>query len=272
MPDFGLGCLPAQPHERQAVASVATVCAPVGDTPIPPTLGAREWLTINDQGQRNSCCGNATDKALEWDAWVGSRQRVNLSARMSYLVAQEAGRCRDGRDLGVSIEAGAMGAREFGTCLESDFPYWRNGERFDARLPDGVLRGSNPYKVGAIAEAHNAREIIQRLGTGQGATILGINWTSPLAAYNGSRPITDPMHGRILGGHAIAACDYEVIGGRQFVRIWNSHSEQWGDRGTMLVAADVLDMWLDGSPYGAYTVTGLQGFAKRPFQFEGVWG
>ena len=165
-----------------------------------------------------------------------------------------------------------MGAREIGTCLESDFPYWRQGERFDARLPESALRGGNPYKVGAIAEAHNAREIIQRLGTGQGATILGINWTSALASYNGSRPITDPMHGRILGGHAIAACDYESDGGRQFVRIWNSHSDQWGDRGTMLVAADIVDMWLQGSPYGAYTVTGLQGFAKRPFQFEGIWG
>ena len=272
MSEYGLGCVPASPREKRGAALISSVCAPVGDTPIPETLHAREWLTINDQGPYNSCCGNATDKALEWDAYVGSRQRVNLSARMSYLAAQQSAGIRNGRDQGVSIEAGAVGAREIGTCLERDFPYWKPGEWFDARLPANVLKGSNPYKVGAIAEATNAREIIQRLGTGQGATILGINWTSTLASYDGSRPITDPMHGRILGGHAIAACDYEVQGGRQYVRIWNSHSEQWGDRGTMLVAADVVDMWLQGSPYGAYTVTGLQGFAKRPFQFEGVWG
>ena len=272
MSEYGLGCLPAQPHEKLAVASVATVCAPTGDTPIPPTLNAREWLTINNQGPFNSCCGNATDKALEWDAYVGSRQRVSLSARMSYLVAQEAGRCRDGRDLGVSIEAGAMGAREFGTCLESDFPYWRQGQRFDASLPDGVLRGSNPYKIGAVAECHNAREIIQRLGTGQGATILGIYWTTGLAGYDGRKPITIPLGGRNLGGHAICACDHEIQGGRQFVRIWNSHGSDWGQNGTMLVAADLVDNWLAAMPFGAYTVTGLQGFQKRPFQFEGVWG
>jgi len=272
MPDLGLGCLPAQPHERLAVASLAVTCAPVGDTPIPATLGARDWLVVNNQGPFNSCCGNATDKALEWDAYVGSRQAVNLSARMSYLAAQQWAPIRNGRDQGVSIEAGAMGAREIGTCLESDFPYWGPGERFDASLPAKVLQGSNPYKVGAVAECRTAREIIQRLGTGQGATILGIYWTTGLAEYDGRKPITLPLGGRNLGGHALCACDYEVQGGRKFVRIWNSHGADWGDHGTMLVAADLVDNWLQAMPFGAYTVTGLQGFAKRPFQFQGIWG
>jgi hypothetical protein len=220
-------------------------------------------LSINNQGQRNSCCGNAADKALEWDAWVESRTRINLSARFSYLAGRQWSGINNGPDVGLSIEAGAMGAHEFGTVPEESFPYWKDYDRFDPHLPPEIVKLAAMHCAGAVARAHTAEEIVERLGTGQGATIFGITWTSGLASYRGGQPIGWDPGGRTLGGHALCFCDYETIDGKLFLRVWNSHGNQWGDRGTMLVAANLVNAWLNREPYGAYTVTDLSGFKKR---------
>lgn len=267
MADRGLGLVVATESERSQVWAIEAASAPVVRSDMPPALDPREWLRITDQGRFNSCCGCAVDKALEWDAWVGAGQRVDLSARMSYLAAQQWAGVRNGTDRGVSIEAGAMGAHTIGTVLEEEFPYW--GDRFDSTLPASALAGQNVYRVGAIARARSVAEIVDRLGSGQGATVFGVTWTTALQSFRGPARLTRPPTGFALGGHAICACGYERHDGQLFVRVWNSHGADWGDRGTFLVAETVLDYWLQREPYGAFTLTALSGFARRPFRFEG---
>ena len=268
----GLGCRAAYPHERNAFRHSLLVSAPrdVSDAEIPPTLGAMKWLAVNDQRQFNSCCGNATDKVLEWDAWAQmgyASKPPDLSARASYLFGREWAGVNDGPDNGLSIEAGAMGSKVYGTVEESQFPYWQG--RFDPTIPESVKLAANRYRVNAVTPASTSREIVQRLGTGQAATLFGIAWTTSLAAYDGREPIRRDIGGRVVGGHALAVCDYETIDGGLFLRVWNSHGQHWGDRGTMLVSAELFDRWLLQSPYGAFSATGLTGFVKRPFQWSG---
>lgn len=271
----GLGCRQPFAHEVTAVRSIAVGCvaASASDPPIPPTLNARDWLTIENQGGFSSCCGFAFDQARQFDAWAQSGFKTkppNFSARASYLFGREwAGQNADG-DNGLSIQAGAMGAKEFGTVLETEFPYW-NGGRFDPRIPQEIIDKAKSHKIGAVAPANSAREIVNRLGTGQGATGWGITWTTGWRDYSGG-PINRLPGGRVLGGHATALVDYVTIDGELYLIGANSHGTEFGDRGYYTIHVDLVDQILDREPFGAYTVTALDGFEKRPFRWERSMG
>lgn len=270
VPEFRPGCLIPLAYESEAIERIFSPCAPVAsDEPIPPTLNAREWLTVENQGAFSSCCGQAFDKAREWCAWVGYRVRVNLSARMSYLAARKWAGVNSNGDNGVSIQAGAMAAKELGTVPEVDFPYWRDGERFDPRIPADVLEAAGKYRIGAVNPPRDARDIVQRLGTGQGPTGWGFAWTTGWASYTGG-PLRQLPGGRHLGGHATAIIDYQTIDGELFLVGINSHGQSWGDRGFYTIHESVANQILNSSIYGAYTVTDLSGFQKRPFKFHEV--
>ena len=88
---LGLGCLEATHSEAAAIDSVCMSTRPflVAES-IPPEVNLRPFLSVNNQRNRNSCCGNAVDKALEW--WLALEWRSkpeDLSARWSYLAALE---------------------------------------------------------------------------------------------------------------------------------------------------------------------------------------
>ena len=266
MSDHGLGCLEASSAEIGLVEAVCSAPPDIsGD--IPPTLNARQWLRVNDQGQRNSCCGNAADKALEWSRWAGldySDHPEDLSARWSYLAALDWAQTLYRGDNGVSIEAGVMAARDTGALLESEYPYWRDGEPFERELPLNLVTRAKLHRVRSVARATTGEEVIQRLGAGIGATVFGMYWTSAMSSYQGG-VIDGVPGGRSLGGHAVCAVDYERS--RGIIWVANSHGERWGDRGWFAVTVDTMTQLLS-QPFGAYTVSGVQGFAPRKYRFK----
>jgi C1A family cysteine protease len=265
--EHGLGCLEASSVEIGLVDSVCTA-APEVSGDIPDTLNARKWLRVNDQGRRNSCCGNAVDKALEWSRWAGldyGDHPEDLSARWSYLAALEWAQTLYRGDNGVSIEAGVMASRDVGAVLESEFPYWRESERFDTELPSNLMQRAGLHRVRSVARATTGEEVIQRLGAGIGATVFGMYWSSEMSNYRGG--ILDRVPGgRNLGGHAVCAVDYEQS--RGIIWVANSHGEQWGDRGWFAVTVDTMTALLS-QPFGAYTVSGVMGFTPRRYRFKG---
>jgi C1A family cysteine protease len=252
------------------VDRVAFVCSspPIVTGDIPETLNARRWLRVNDQGPRNSCCGNAVDKALELSRLFDLAFQTHpedLSARWSYLAALEWAQTLYRGDNGVSIEAGVMASRDVGAVLESEFPYWRQGEAFDTELPQHLLGRAGQHRVQSVARANTGEEVIQRLGAGIGATVFGMYWTGQMVEYRGG--IIDRVPGgRSLGGHAVCAVDYERSKG--LIWVANSHGERWGDRGWFAVTVDTMTALLS-QPFGAYTVSGVQGFAPRKFTWKG---
>jgi hypothetical protein len=263
---IGLGCLEATHSESLAID---TVCAaPVIERKtIPPTLGSRKWLTVNDQGDFNSCCGNATDKALEWSRWAGLDYRdepENLSARFAYLAALAwAGNLGKG-DNGVSIEAGVMAAHEIGAVLETDCPYWRDGSGIDSSISPWESK-AGLHKVRSVAKVSSVDEVVQALGQGIAATVFGIYWTSGLANNRGEVLSRDPGGFR-LGGHAVCAVDYQR--GGELIEIANSHGADYGDCGRLVVTAEYFQTLLS-HPFGAFLVSGVQGFTPRPYRFQG---
>jgi C1A family cysteine protease len=266
MSEHGLGCLEASSTEIGLVESVCSA-PPVYDGDIPETLNARRWLRVNDQGLRNSCCGNAVDKALELSRLFDSAFQSHpedLSARWSYLAALDWAQALQRGDNGVSIEAGVMASRDIGALLESEYPYWRQGEPFERELPLHLLTRAKLHRVQSVARATTGKEVIQRLGAGIGATVFGMYWTAQMAAYRGG--VIDRISGNRSAGHAVCAVDYQKSDG--IIWVANSHGQGWGDHGWFAVTTDVMTQLLS-QPFGAYTVSGVQGFKPRTFNWKG---
>jgi len=265
MSEHGLGCLEASSTEIGLVESVCSA-PPVYDGDIPETLNARRWLRVNDQGLRNSCCGNAVDKALELSRLFDSAFQSHpedLSARWSYLAALDWAQTLQRGDNGVSIEAGVMASRDIGALLESEYPYWRQGEPFERELPLHLLTRAKLHRVQSVARATTGKEVIQRLGAGIGATVFGMYWTAQMAAYRGG--VIDRISGNRSAGHAVCAVDYQKSDG--IIWVANSHGQGWGDHGWFAVTTDVMTQLLS-QPFGAYTVSGVQGFKPRKYNFK----
>jgi hypothetical protein len=267
MSEYRLGCLEASPAQLGLVDRVCSA-PPIVAGDIPETLNARRWLRIMNQGLRNACSGCALQQALEesrlFDLAFQSHPE-DLSARFSYVAALEWAQTLHRGDNGVSIEAVVMASRDTGSVLESECPYWRDGEPFERELPLNLLTRAKLHRVQSVARATTGEEVIQRLGAGIGATVFGMFWTTEMGAYTGGI-IERVPGGRSLGGHAVCAVDYQKSDG--IIWVANSHGERWGDGGWFAVTVDTMTQLLS-QPFGAYTVSGVQGFAPRTFKWKG---
>jgi C1A family cysteine protease len=267
MSEHGLGCLEPSSAEVDRVAFVCSA-PPIVTGDIPETLNARRWLRVMNQGPRNACSGCALQQALEesrlFDLAFQSHPE-DLSARFSYIAALDWAQTLHRGDNGVSIEAVVMASRDTGSVLESEYPYWRQGELFETELPLHLLTRAKLHRVQSVARANTGEEVIQRLGAGIGATVFGMYWTTEMGGYTGGI-IERVPGGRSLGGHAVCAVDYDRR--RGLIWVANSHGERWGDGGWFAVTVDTMTALLS-QPFGAYTVSGVQGFAPRTFRWKG---
>lgn len=257
----GLGWRPdLEPQHANIVAAMQRPMCAVSAERLPDNVDPGDKLTINDQRHFSSCSGNAIDKILEWDHLLEHKTPVNLSARFSYLAARTIDGTNSQGDGGASISGAARGAAEIGCVKEEVLPYWPD-DNFDPTLSSEVLRTASEKKLRAICDIRSYDEYINFVGTGQGAVALGIWWTQGLANYRGGDPITSVGGGR-LGGHAVAAIGYVTWRGMKCPKIWNSHGDGYGNKGTFWVTPDVFTMFLNG-PFGAKGMSGSPAFTKR---------
>lgn len=268
----GLGLLPPDGRHDAAMAAMTQPMCAASDAELPESVDYGDIISINDQGPRNSCCGNAVDKALEIDHYIETEQVINLSARFSYLAARTIDGTNDGPDAGAMIEGGARGANEIGCVLEEQFPYWRNDEAFDPTMPGEVKLIAAKGRCKSICRFRSADEMVRFIGTRQGASIFGMWWNESIANYDGAQPIRRSLGGGgTLGGHALETGEYVTIDGEIFFIVRNSHGVRWGNRGRMFVHRDVLWNAIQAAPWGAYGLSGLPTFTKRPFRgFQGI--
>lgn len=266
MSEFKLGCLEATHSETAAIDSVCMSTRPfLVSEPIPPEVNLRPFLSVNNQRNRNSCCGNAVDKALEW--WLALERRgkpENLSAWFSYIAALEWAQTINRGDNGVSIEAGVMAAHDTGAVLESQCPYPDDNEPFRGVLRPELFQLAANHRVASVARVFSVEEVIQSLGQRRAATVFGMAWYSGHAEYRGGILLGNPGGSR-MGGHAVCFVGYRD--GGNVLEIQNSHGADWGDEGRMLVTADYAQQLIN-EPFGAFRVSGVVGFRKAAYDFQ----
>lgn len=274
--EHGLGliydaALEAQ-HKLALNTMVRATCS-VHASEMPERIDHRDTIPTNDQGPFNSCDGNSVDFCTQVDHLLTTGIVVNTSARFAYLAArmkdqQIEGRDDNGADAGASISGGILAARDFGSVLEADFPYWKfdwnsgAAEQFDSRIPANVMEKASKHRVQSVTPVlWQWAEMLPLIATGQASFSIGIMWNGDLRGYRGSSPITSYRGGD--GGHALGVCEYEWVNGERWPRVRNSHGKNWGDRGTMVVRPDVFDYMLRCAPWGARGMAGTPAFVKR---------
>ena len=104
-----------------------------------------------------------------------------------------------------------MAGHEIGAVLESECPYWQDGERFDAILPPDLRQRAANHRVASVARVFSVEEVIQSLGQRRAATVFGMAWYSGHANYQGGILRGNPGGFR-MGGHAVCFVGYREKG------------------------------------------------------------
>ena len=243
----------------------------VHSSEMPDRIDLRSVIPINDQGPFNSCDGNSVDGCTQGDHLASTGIVVNTSARFAYLAARMKDaeieqRQVDSNDAGATISGGILAARDIGSVLEDDLPYWKfdwntgTAESFSPTIPADVLTKAKKHRVQSITPVMwQWADMLPLIATHQAFFSIGIYWS--LGSYDGRAPITS--YRRAGMGHALAVFEYEWINGERWPRVRNSHGKNWGDGGTCVMRPDVFDYALRCAPWGARGMAGTPAFVKR---------
>jgi hypothetical protein len=269
--EFGTGCKADNGQLERLDAVAKCAAAPVsGDMPVevvPP-------LPINNQFHFNSCCGNAVDKAMEFDHWIETGCVVNLSARFAYLSAKSVEGSLS-HDDGAQIGSAGIASQQFGHCLEKTFPYWGQSDGYSIGIPEAANREAAQHKLQSVVEPTSIDECLDLIGSGQCGLWFGINWGNTLSNLS-IGPDAVLTSKNVLreggGGHAQCLCGYKTIGGQRVPMIWNSWGESWNNGGTWLCDPDLLWRLIQSAPFGIRGGSKLPAFQTRKFKSrEGVY-
>lgn len=210
---------------------------------LPDSLAVINWMQIEDQGQTSSCAGHAYSSCAELAyAHASGGQIVQLSRMFAYLCAQQ----EDGfsGDDGSSISGNCTAGRDLGTCREDVYPFTGHYPRGGYRdIPPAAFADAKSYRIQSFTDLPDYTAVLAWLAKGVGGVDIGIGWNGTCEEYDDR---IERYHGG-GGGHSLALLDWDKKlkdgQGRPYIRLFNSWSKQWGDRGTKLIAPAVIDFW-----------------------------
>jgi C1A family cysteine protease len=184
---------------------------------------------VYDQGQLNSCTGNAIAGAMEYE-----RDRQGLSdfvpSRLFIWYNERAVEGTTASNAGAYIRDGIKVVNSEGVCPETLWPY------------DSAMFAVTPPKrcyVAALTDQLVQYHAVQTLGdvkdaiSSNLAVVFGFtvyqSFESPEVAQTGVMPMPDTATEHVVGGHAVVAVGYSDPNGHVIVR--NSWGPSWGDAG-----------------------------------------
>lgn len=209
----------------------------------PPAVDPRTWqMKLDNQGSMSSCTGHAMTHCGEFGAYVdsGGKQRPQFSRMYAYVRGQKMNNIRG--DNGATISGVVKAAMQYGLCPENLWPY-PQPPKYSDKIPGGCDTAASKFKFLQYSPITSAEHAFQYLGSGYGAIIIGIPWTSGLANSSGRVELRD-VKGR-GGGHAVALCGYVTDNGSKRFLLANSHGDSWGKKGWAEVHPDCVDFWCD---------------------------
>lgn len=231
---------------------------------LPESLGIADWMQIENQGQVGSCAGHARTSCQETAYYVQSGgQQIQLNRMFAYLSAQK----RDGisGDRGSTISGNCEGAQEWGTCLESLWPYrgvypqtgWR-------AIPQECWQKASDYRIKSWKPLRSYEEVLAWQSHGIGGVNIGIRWS----VQPDSRGLVQSYRAT-GGGHSVALLEwtkrYKDDRGRPYIVLFNSWGRNWGVNGVCYVKPAIVDEWCQHQ-----TVVGMSdmvGIKRRSFDF-----
>lgn len=242
------GCLPDAHDPRDFVFALRPGRAA---TPRPAVVDLeKKFPAVYDQGDANSCVGNAVAAVFEYDNLRQPEVADFAPSRLFVYYNARAAAHDTAEDDGAQIRDGIKGVARYGACAEAAWPYdlARVTARpaatcyADARRHKAVLYQRVPQTLAAL-QTFLAQEIPVVFG-------MAVFESFESTAVERSGVVNLPETGEAqLGGHAVVLAGYDAKTQRFKVR--NSWGKDWGRRGYftlpfgyVLDRALVSDLWV----------------------------
>ena len=113
-----------------------------------------------------------------------------------------------------------------------------------------------------------AEQITDWILGGQGAVVAGTAWTKGMDADRNLDRFRGGSRGGMHGHHCYMFFDWEKKNGEYWIRLYNSWSKRWGDKGTKLCSPRFLDELSEHHASILYGLTDLEGAEPRTIDFR----
>ena len=182
---------------------------------------------VFDQGDTNSCTGNAIVGAMEYDEKVQNEAFENYSRLFVYynerVIENDVN-----QDEGAEIRDGIKAIAQYGVCEENLWPFEQSHVLLKPSLEaysDGLKHKALSYA--RVPQTHDA--LLHCLGVDKKPVVFGIqvyeSFETEEVEKSGMVPM--PQAGeKLMGGHAILIVGYDAI--KQLFLIRNSWGPTWG--------------------------------------------
>jgi hypothetical protein len=200
----------------------------------PEELDPSDRIPVYNQGKVGSCAGHGTTCAGDTCEWLQTAGKLfqHHSPAYSYYTGQKLAGIT--ADEGCTIDAVAKAASEdYGLCLNDDCPYQPIYD--PSCVTPEIIEKGRKRKFRRNVQLRTIEEMLNWLGTGQGAIINGFWWYESFAKFDTDGYIRE-ISGQKLGGHCTCFFGYN----REGFRHRNSHGPRWSKQGTATMALDVV--------------------------------
>jgi C1A family cysteine protease len=222
----GYGWVPQLPDLRDAKLAIPAA------TRLPSKVDlstSPDMPPIYDQGQLNSCTGNALAAAVDFDVHLQTQQFLTPSRL--WIWYQE--RVIEGtveQNVGAQIRDGAKVVAKLGSCPESDWPY--DPAHFADKPPQRDYTDALAHRVLTYATVPQVLWSLKSVLAGGRPVVFGFAvysaFESQDVAKSGIVPMPDPSD-QMVGGHAVVLVGYDDAADR--FRVRNSWGTSWGQDG-----------------------------------------
>jgi len=234
---------------KNATAAMPCKASDIDLASLPKSLGIRDWLKIEQQGQQGSCGGHMNSSLMECAYYHATKTAIQFSRAFAYAVARKIDKIVG--DEGSTIAGQAKASRDFGICREETLPY-NDKIVLDWRRPWAVTQPmyeeAAKFKMRRFTQLRSYGDVLAWLATRQGGVGFGVDWCS--FCQNPRNGTIDRYRFENVGGHAVPVVDWNTDfrdgEGRPYLDLPNSHGPQYGDRGWVRVAPSVIDQWCQG--------------------------
>lgn len=198
------------------------------------------FLDCYNQGQLGSCTANAIAGALQFLEEKEGASPPVMPSRLFIYYNERALEGTIDSDSGAQIRDGIKTVAKRGFCPEAMWPY--DIRRFATKPSDGCYRAALKDRVSQYLrlDHENGVSLMTCLASGY-PFVFGFSvyesFESPRVVQTGV--VNLPRMGeRVLGGHAVVACGYDMKSSRFTVR--NSWGTLWGKGGYFTMPFDYL--------------------------------
>lgn len=184
-----------------------------------------------NQGELGSCTANAISGALQFLEHKEGSAEPLMPSRLFIYFNERAIEGTVESDSGAQIRDGIKTVAKRGFCAEDLWPY--DIKRFAVKPPERCYRAALRERVSQYLRLdHDAPvQLLTCLASGH-PFVFGFSvyesFEDPRVAATGVVPMPR-LSERVLGGHAVVACGYDLKASRFIVR--NSWGSRWGKEG-----------------------------------------